>query len=135
MIYVICGLIGAGKTTFAKNNFSIVTDYDDIGSKEVQLEIARQLWRKGRDFAHITCYPTPRERMFFKSKGPDVVYIWVDTDYETALDRVRERGRERDILNMDGVKRANKEYLEKLRRTSLNFIRVDSGEKLISVTG
>ena len=130
MIYVICGLIGAGKTTFARTNFGIVTDYDDIGSKEIQLAISRRLLKDGKTFAHITCYPTPKERAFFKAHSDQVKYVWIDTDLETAKDRIWSRHRERDMENWRQVLKRNKEYVEQLRRTSIDFIKLKSEDKL-----
>ena len=130
MVYVICGLIGAGKTTFARNNFEIFLDFDEIGSKDLQLELARKLFKEGREFGYITCYPTVRERLFFKAIAPLVTYIWIDTDLDTAHQRILSRNRERDILNMRQVLRRNKEYQEQLRRSALDFRMMDSMERL-----
>lgn len=133
MIYVVCGLIGAGKSTFAEANFDTVLDFDKIGSKDKQLEIARFLYAQGQDFCYITCYPTPKERAFFKARGADVTYFWITADFDLARERILKRNRERDFQDITRVHRRNKEYLDQLRRSAIDFINVNSEDKLQDV--
>ena len=135
MIFVICGLIGAGKTTFAKANFGKVLDADEMESKDAQFEEMQRLYAEGKDFAYITCLPTWRERQFLNARRQNVTFIWLDTDEETAHQRILERNRERDILNMWQVLRKNKELLVQKRRLHIDFVTVNSGDKWEEVRG
>lgn len=135
MIIVICGLIGSGKTTFAKANFQKVLDADEMESKDAQFKEMRYLDFKGEDFAYITCLPTWRERQFFNVRRDRVKFIWVDTDEETAHQRILQRNRERDILNMWQVLKKNKELLVQKRRLHIDFVTVNSGDKWEEVRG
>ena len=53
MIYFVCGLIGAGKTTWAKRHFQTLTDADEELSKTEQIRKTLKLSEHG-DVAHIT---------------------------------------------------------------------------------
>ena len=59
-----------------------------------------------------------------------VRYIWIDTDEETAHQRILKRNRERDILNMWQVLQRNKELLVQLQRSHINFTKVKSEDLL-----
>ncbi len=130
MISVICGLIGAGKSTFAEKNFEKVLDADLMKSKDAQFLEMQYLDFKGEDFAYITCFPSWRERQFFNVRRDRVRFFWIDTDEETAHQRILKRNRERDILNMWQVLQRNKELLVQLQRSHINFTKVKSEDLL-----
>ena len=123
MIYVICGLIGAGKTTYAHRNYKYVTDFDEIGSKEKQIQLTKRLHKSGKTVAHITCYPTSHERVFFDTNHAQ--YIWINTSPEQAEKNIKSRGRTRDIENIARVVKQNTQYIDKLRRSSIDFKIID----------
>ena len=76
MITIICGLIGAGKSTFAAENFKNFTDADLEESKDSQIKKTLELYRKGIDVAHITCFP--------KNESIYDCYIQSDIDFDVV---------------------------------------------------
>ena len=91
MITIICGLIGAGKSTFAAENFKNFTDADLEESKDSQIKKTLELYRKGIDVAHITCFPTLKEECMFK--GLKKKYIWINTPPDICKANIKKRGR------------------------------------------
>ena len=57
MIYVICGLIGSGKSTFVHEEFTVVLECEGR-TKESQIAEAERMYECGRNFAYITCFLT-----------------------------------------------------------------------------
>lgn len=133
MIYIICGLIGAGKTTYAREHFDHVTDYDEIGSKEKQIEETRRLYEEGEDVAHITCYPTPEEQDFLRTvPAEDVAYLWIATTPAQARKNILKRNRPRDMADIERVIRKNEQISYTAGRSRLPFEDIDifgSGER------
>ena len=109
MIYFVCGLIGSGKTTWAKQHFQTVTDADEERSKTEQIRKTLTLSEHG-DVAHITCYPTEEERLVF----PDAKWIWIDTDPVRAMTNVMTRGRITDMVDLPHVRNKNEMLYVKL---------------------
>ena len=110
MIVMICGLIGAGKTTYAKNNYQYVTDFDEILSKEKQIEETLRLHQEGKTVAHITCVPTRAEQMAFNRYSPEMV--WINTSPEQAMKNVIKRGRSRDMTRLREIEKSNTRFLK-----------------------
>ena len=75
MIAMICGLIGAGKSTYAEMNYDHVTDFDDLMSKERQIEETIRLHEEGETVAHITCLLTRSEQIAIYRYSPEMVWI------------------------------------------------------------
>lgn len=122
MITVVCGLIGAGKSTWAKKHFEIVTECED-GSKEKQLAESAKLCEAGCDFAHVTCYPTEEEMQFFK--GRDAAYVWINTSERQCAENIQKRGRKRDMENIVDVLNANSRYEMKKLRSDIHFKEIE----------
>ena len=126
MVTVVCGPIGAGKTTWAKENFENVTDRDELGSKEAQLVRTWELWRGGYSVAHVTCMPTAEEREFFSDVLRDEVrYVWVNTTEEQCRRNILKRGRARDLKDLDETLRRNRELIQTAARSGLPWMFVD----------
>lgn len=121
MIYAICGLIGAGKTTYARDHFLYVTDLDYIesGLKSDQIKLTRRLSKGNGDVAHITCYPIPKERSFLD--GNNAHYIWINTSPDQALKNIMKRARPRDLSNLDRVIQKNEQLLQQFRDSRIDF--------------
>lgn len=132
MIYVVCGLIGAGKTTYARNNFEYVTDYDEIGSKEEQIYRTLQLHKEGKRVAHITCYPT-RKELEALEKIQEIRFLWVDTDKNRSMDNVMARGRARDMDDLDRVWYKNQELWLKIMNSEIKFERISAMDEVLYV--
>lgn len=127
MIYVICGLIGAGKTTYAKQqakNDDVITDIDIDGtSKDEQLEQTMMYYQKGLNVYHVTCYPTTDEQEAFR--WTDVVYVWINTTLAQARDNIINRARTRDIDNLRATLEKNDMLLNKYANSRIRFKTVE----------
>lgn len=127
MISMICGLIGAGKSTFAQKNYDYVTDFDsgEFTTKENQVLRTLLLHDEGKEVAHITCYPTDDEMDMILDAGKENVrLIWIDTDPIQCRKNILTRGRLRDIADLGRVLGKNVELYEKLASSPLHFERV-----------
>ncbi|UNT97144.1 hypothetical protein [Allobaculum mucilyticum] len=123
-VIFVCGLIGAGKTTWAKKKGRRVTDMDDLpdGSrKKDQIKQTKRLLKKG-DVFHITCYPTREELRAFKDVEKD--FVLIDTSKHQAKTNILIRGRDRDLENIGSVFQANKEYWRRFKTSDLPFRKV-----------
>ena len=137
MIYVVCGLIGAGKSTYSNRNFPFVSDTDEKRShkrlKDTQIQYTKELYESGKDVAHVTCYPTPEELAFFEALPPDAVsWIWIDTSELQARKNILQRARAQDVQNLPETLAKNHELLRMFYRSSIPFRLVqvfDDGER------
>ena len=130
MIYVICGMIGAGKSTYAASICKNVTECEGI-TKQQQIQQTEKLVEAGKDVAHVTTYPTSWEREFFEGRE-DVQYIWINTTEEQCYKNILERGRARDIKNLGETIKKNRRIEKMAQRSKTDFEMVDifnSGEK------
>ncbi|MFA6663596.1 MAG: hypothetical protein WCS21_04715, partial [Lachnospiraceae bacterium] len=121
MITVVCGLIGSGKSTWARQHFDIVTECEDH-DKDRQIRETLRFDRSGKDVCHITCFPTMNEEWAFQDKK--VRYLWINTDPSQSMKNVIARGRERDLIDLDRVERKNKELFQKLSASGFEEIEV-----------
>ena len=119
MIICVCGMIGAGKSEYSKKTKNVVSDFDDFGSKREQIEFTRDMEKKNNIVYHITCYPTNEELLFFKDYN--VKYIWINTTINECKKNIYQRGRKRDMENIDDVLSANKRILGKYIHSDINF--------------
>ena len=90
---VICGLIGAGKSTYAARNYETIYECENC-CKEIQIEKARNNGNKKA--AYVTCYPTSSEMDFFRTLK-DVHFIWINTTEERA-EKTFGSGKEKETL-------------------------------------
>ena len=123
MIICVCGLIAAGKTTFAEKQDGVVSDFDFIGSKEGQILFTLENHRRDRTVYHITCYPTADELRTFKKL--DVKYVWINTTFSQCRKNIFARKRERDINNIEETLLANEEILRRYLSSDIDFEVVD----------
>ncbi len=92
-VIFVCGLIGAGKTTWTRKHAQQYTDLDELpaGSKKKdQIKQTKRLLKKG-DVFHITCYPTREELRAFKDVEKD--FVLIDTSKHQAKTNILIRGR------------------------------------------
>lgn len=123
MIHVICGLIGAGKTTYAKSHYQYVTDFDELLSKERQIAETLRLHNEGKTVAHITCFPTRLEQMAFYKLQPKM--IWIATSLEKSMSNVEARGRDRDMIDLSRVMKSNMELLKSKTHSYYKWNEID----------
>lgn len=123
-IYVICGLIGSGKTTYAKENYERYTDVDECEDKNDQIRKTLTLLDDG-DVAHITTVPGLHraERAFLMSPftGHRIKYIWIDTSEEQCKKNIIKRNRPRDMADLESLIARNHELMELKNRTRVQF--------------
>ena len=129
MIYVICGLIGSGKSTFAHEEFTVVLECEGR-TKESQIAEAERMYECGRNFAYITCFPTKAEMEFFEGKR--VKYLWIDTTAEQSRKNIMKRKRIRDLINLREALEKNEKIMWKKIRANIPFVNIslfENGEK------
>ena len=118
MIHVICGMIGSGKSTYAKQHYEHVLEYEDFGDKRLQIREAKRLHDQGELVAYITCAPTCEESIFFanleKLDSGAVEYFWIDTDFDQCIRNIKARGRKRDYNVVREHYKPNQVILSKL---------------------
>ena len=119
MIVMICGLIGAGKSTYAAMNYDHVTDFDELMSKERQIKETIRLHEEGKTVAHITCFPTRLEQIALYRYSPEMV--WINTSPEQAMKNVIRRGRGRDMNRFRDIEKANRRFLDSRLHSSYNW--------------
>lgn len=122
MINILCGLIGGGKTTYAKTNFKYFTDLDFMpaySTKIDQIALTKKLEQTFDRVCHITCYPTDEELQAFKKHK--VKYYWIDTDPNQAKTNILIRSRDRDLANLTNVIKANQEYQQKFLKSDIDW--------------
>lgn len=127
MIFVICGMIGAGKSTYAKEKFAFSTECED-GDKTAQIKATLELNIEVDSVAHVTTYPTSEELETF----PDATYIWINTDYQKCYENILKRHRKRDIDNLNETLEANRVIRDKYYSSDIRFLVedvFDSGER------
>ena len=133
MIDVICGLMGSGKSTYARNNYRYVIERENFKSKAAQIRKAGQLHAAGKHIAYVTCYPTPEEIYFLGSLDPDEIeWYLMDTDIIQANKNIMKRGRKSDSDVIQKRFKKNRAIAERIARSRIRFhiIRVfDSGER------
>ena len=120
-VIFVCGLIGAGKTTWTRKHAQQYTDLDELpaGSKKKnQIKQTKRLLKKG-DVFHITCYPTREELRAFKDVEKD--FVLIDTSKHQAKTNILIRGRDRDLENIGSVFQANKKYWRRFKTSDLPF--------------
>lgn len=138
MIVFVCGLIGAGKTTYCRNYFEYYTDLDEIAShrKEDQIALTLKLHNEGKTVAHITCMPSPTERTALMPEK----YIWIDTSLGQSMFNIYKRERPGEIERIHELMQANRRLLWKKKAfpfywTIVKFpfkeIKKDDGNKSI----
>jgi hypothetical protein len=133
MIYVVCGLIAAGKSSYCMRNCAEFFDSDEQLSKQEQLRNTLNRHAAGKDVAHITCYPTSEELEAFRTLPPEEVsWIWIDTSEAQAKKNIMERGRARDLANLRETLTRNHELMGKFYSSDIPFKLVevfDDGER------
>lgn len=123
MIICVCGMIGAGKSLYCAGKIGVISDCDELDGKEKQLEFTLENELKSKKIYHITCYPTQKEREIFKNM--DVKYIWINTTYAQCRCNILQRGRERDLKNLDAALQKNKDILELYLHSDIRFEVID----------
>ena len=125
-IYIVCGLIGAGKSTWARENFTHVTEFEQTGEKAKQITQSI-LMRKSGDVAHITTVPTQRERLLLEQYPHK--YILIDTDFVQAKKNIVQRNRPQDITGK--VWNANTMIGFRLASSNIDFehVTIDFNQK------
>ena len=116
MIHVICGMIGAGKSTYAKKHYEHVLEFESFGSKDLQILAAKKLHKQGNTVAYITCYPNMAERLFFDSLKADDVQ---------CAENIIKRGRAHDHQTITSGFEPNRRYEEQYKNSDIPFERIN----------
>lgn len=125
MIHVICGLIGAGKSTYAMKKYKHILEYESFGSKELQIRAAKTLHETGELVAYITCYPTSLERLFFDSlPREEIRYFLIDTSFEQCAKNIVKRGRFSDNELIETGFEPNRRFASQYAHTDIPFERI-----------
>lgn len=127
MIICVCGMIGSGKTEYAKSQGAVISDFDAIGSKEEQIKYTLNAEKKLGKVYHTTCFPTLREQKAFEKM--EVRYIWINTGFAQCRENILKRNRLRDVKNIKETLAKNKEIYEKYRCSRIPFEVVNVFEK------
>lgn len=117
MVKIVCGLIGAGKTTYAINNKKtndVLLDWDLIAEalktdnkiwiKTIQDKLLQFFDSKGYDIWYITTGLNSNELELLE-KIKDIEYIWINTNKKQCIENIKKRNRNDEI-----------EYIEQLRK-------------------
>ena len=123
VISVVCGLIGAGKSTYSEEQGGIISDFDLIGDKDAQLMFTLSEHKKGGHVYHITCFPTAKEMETFEKLN--VEYIWINTSFAKSMKNIFARHRERDMKDIEEVKSANANIFDKYVASRIDFKIID----------
>lgn len=121
-VIFLCGLIGSGKTTYAKNNFKCFTDMDYMrpySRKIDQINWTLQLLEKEDTVCHITCMPTREELMAFKNF--DKKFLWMNTTPNQARINILIRSRLRDMVDIGRVLNVNAGYFIRFQHSGSLF--------------
>lgn len=119
MIHVVCGLIGAGKSTFASKQKGIVIECEH-DTKTEQIARTIKAHNDGSEVWHVTTYPTMEEVAAFASYD-DLEYVWINTTIRQAYWNILERSRARDLIGLDDTRRKNEIILQKYCSSKIRF--------------
>lgn len=119
MIHVVCGMIGAGKTTYCKNMKGVTTDFDEMTSKQEQIEETIALANANVEVWHITTYPSEKERLAFANYEKE--YIWINTSFSQCKENILKRKRERDLKDLSKTLISNRCIRGMYQRSPLQF--------------
>lgn len=123
MIHIVCGMIGAGKSTYCKDK-SVVSDfYGEVTRKSVQIANTLRLANEYPEVWHITTYPCGEEEEAFKNCEKE--YIWINTSVMQCKRNILRRNRERDVKDLKDTLAKNREIVKKYEHSSKRFIVVD----------
>lgn len=130
MIKIICGMIGSGKTTFAKNNKKsrdILLDWDLIREafqtddfvyiKPIQDYLLQFYNDKGYDIWYITTYLGSNEKEMLKNIK-NVEYLWINTTRRQCLENIKKRNRGEEIKHLENIDNVNKRIQEQYTNES-----------------
>ena len=121
-VVFLCGLIGSGKTTYAKSRFRYFTDLDympQFSRKLDQINWTHKLLRISDEVCHITCYPTLEELTAFRLFEKKL--LWMNTSVNQAKTNILVRNRQRDMANIFNVFQSNAELQIKYQNHSSAF--------------
>ena len=118
---MICGLVGAGKSTFASEKYKNVTECE-AGTKEDQIAATIKLYESGADVAHVTTYPSAEELVMAADVSlSDIQWIWIDTAPDQCRKNIIERNRPRDMSDLGFVLEKNRQLWKRFTESQLPF--------------
>ena len=123
MIHIVCGLIGAGKSTFVKSKLAKYTDQDDIGDKQKQIQETINIASRNFDVYHITLFPTEEEIRLLGIYEHE--FIWINTTFDMCRKNIIKRNRDRDVNNFPKTLIKNREILSKYLKLNIMFKIID----------
>lgn len=121
-VVFLCGLIGAGKTTYAQKHFKAFTDLDYMpvySRKADQIRLSKKLLETNDEVCHITCYPTEEEARAFR--GYKKRFVLIDTGLKQAKTNIIIRNRQRDMMNLNNVLKSNVDFINKYRNSKVKW--------------
>lgn len=123
MIVIVCGMIGAGKSTWSEKQNGIVSDFDEIGSKEKQIEFTIKNHVAGKTVYHVTCYPTRDEEPLIFEYGAKC--IWINTTMNKCRKNILTRGRKRDLVDISVTLDKNDAIMSRYLNSDMDFEIID----------
>lgn len=124
MIVMVCGLIGSGKSTYAKEHYKNVTECE-TGTKREQIATTLRFYKSGADVAHVTTYPSDEElEMVADVDLSDMEWILLDTAPDQCRRNIIERNRPRDMNDLGFVIEKNRNLWKRFVESQLPFKRV-----------
>lgn len=119
MIHIVCGMIGAGKSTFCKGKVAVSDFYGEVTCKTEQVNRTFELMKAHSHVWHITTYPCRLEEEAFKNCEKE--YIWINTSFSQCKENILKRKRERDLKNFHETMIRNKEIQILYLRSKIQF--------------
>lgn len=157
-LYLMCGIPGAGKSTFLKNHtkdnftiisrdairFSIVKPNEEYFSHED--EVTKIFWKQindtlasGKDVIADQTSITPKSRKWLLQHIKGYIYvnvIWIDEDLNTCLKRNEMRRGTRAYVPPNVIHRMYNQFIEPSLEEGFNYIfRYNSKENKITYKG
>ncbi|MDD3027670.1 MAG: hypothetical protein PHI41_06480 [Erysipelotrichaceae bacterium] len=98
MIHVVCGMIGAGKTTFCyRQECDVILDLDWIDNKNKYVQLESLLKNLDKEVYYTTCYPTSLELKTFDLID-NVEFLWINTGITQCSINILKRNRNDDLM-------------------------------------
>lgn len=119
-LIILCGLIGAGKTTYARSNYKWVSDLDympPFSRKQDQIRFTFWLLKTKGEACHITCFPTNEELVAFRKENKE--FVLINTGLRQCEANILKRRRKRDFLDLSQIFLANRELIRRIKQAQI----------------
>ena len=125
MLHVVCGMIGAGKTTFCyRQECDVIFDLDWIDNKSKYVQLESLMKNRDKEVYYTTCYPTDLELKTFDLID-NVEFLWINTDISQCSTNILKRNRNDDSLFYKEKIKTNILIQEQYLESDINFKIID----------